>query len=148
MFDSGIAIGSQRITERVFERAEPWREILPLIDAFTIQGLANLLGTCGANAALRLVKLNALGFEFEATELEQAPYIAFQVVHDILMVDAQYAAGQHPIPVSHQFEISPVVARDVFDAVSELLALGKQLLEVAETAGHRFSPRVDDLRVR
>ena len=41
-----------------------------------------------------------------------------------------------------------VVAGQVFEAVGELLAAREQLLEVAEAAGHRLAPCVDDLRVR
>jgi len=44
----------------------------------------------------------------------------------------------------HQLQIGPVVPRDILDAVSELLSGGEQLLEVAEAAGHRFAPRVND----
>ncbi len=63
------------------------------------------------------------------------------------MLDAQDAAGQGVVPMAHQFQVGAVVARDVVDAVGEFLALGEQLLEVAETAGHRLTPGIDDLRI-
>ena len=49
--------------------------------------------------------------------------------------------------MAHQLEIGAVVACDVVDAVGELLALREQLLEIAEAAGHRLAPRIDDARV-
>src|SRR5579872_7490237 len=56
--------------------------------------------------------------------------------------------GKHRVPVSHQLKIGPVVAGDILDATGELLPTGKQLLQVAETARHRFAPHVDDFGVR
>ena len=44
--------------------------------------------------------------------------------------------------------VHPVVAGDVLDAVGELLPEGEQLLEIAEAAGHRIAPRIDDLGIR
>ena len=57
-------------------------------------------------------------------------------------------AGKYRVPVAHQLEVRAVVARDVFQAVGEHLALGEQLLEVAEAAGHGVAARVDDPGVR
>ena len=48
----------------------------------------------------------------------------------------------------HQLQISPVVTRDIVDAVGELLSIGKQLFQIAETARHRLTPRIDDPGVR
>ena len=48
----------------------------------------------------------------------------------------------------HQLQIGSVVTGDIVDAVGELLAIGEQLLQVTETARHRFTPRVDDPGVR
>jgi hypothetical protein len=48
----------------------------------------------------------------------------------------------------HHLQVTGVVARNVLDAIGELLAGGEQLLEVAETARHRIAPRVDDFGIR
>src|ERR1700733_14173260 len=64
------------------------------------------------------------------------------------MVYAQNPSGKYMIPMPHQLQISTVVTCDVIDAVGEFLAAGKQLLQIAETARHRLTPRVDDACVR
>jgi len=48
----------------------------------------------------------------------------------------------------HQLKVRAVITRDVLDAVGKLLSIGKELLQITETAGHRFTPRVDNARVR
>src|ERR1700686_1715295 len=143
-----ITIALQRIAECMLERFEPGLEMLPLIESLTIDGLADLLGTGGANAAHRLVKLDALGFERQAAEIKNAPHVALQIIDDILMIDAKHPSGQYFIPMSHQLEVGSVVTRDILDAVGELLALGEQLFQIAETARDGFAPCVDDLGPR
>ena len=48
----------------------------------------------------------------------------------------------------HEFDVVTVIAADVGEVVSKFLALGEQLFESAEAAGHRVSARVDNLRIR
>src|SRR5882757_2384765 len=119
--------------------------MLPLIESLTINGLANLLGTRGAHAADRLVKLDALRFELKAAEVQNAPDAAVEIIDDVLMMYPKNPAGQHVIPMPHQLQIRAVVAGDVVYAVSELLPLGEQLLQIAEAARDRFAPCIDDL---
>ncbi len=113
------------VAECLLERFEPWREIPPLIESFTEERLANLLRTGRTHAALRLVELDALRFELQSAEIENSPHIAFQIIDDILVMDAQNPPRQHAVPMPHQFDIGPVVARDILDAVGELLSIGK-----------------------
>ena len=98
---------------------------------------------------LRLVSWNSMhcGSNSKSAEVEHAPHAALQVLDHVLVLHAQHPPGQRRIPVAHELEIGAVVAGDVLDAVGELLAVGEQLLEVAEAAGHRLAPRVDDLRI-
>ena len=58
------------------------------------------------------------------------------------------AARQHRVEMRHQLDIVAVVAAEIFQAVSEVLATREMLLEAGEAARQRMSPRVDDLRVR
>ncbi len=122
--------------------------MLPLLEPVAVDRLAHLLGACGAHAAPVLVEGDALRLEFQPAERQQPPYAPFQVLHHVLVQDPQHSPGQHRIPVTHELEVSAVVTRDVLDAVGELLAVGEQLLEVAEAAGHRLAPCIDDACVR
>jgi len=97
---------------------------------------------------LRLVELQAVRLEFETAEIQDAAYVRLEVVDDILVLDAEHLASKGVVPMRHQLEVGAVIAGDVFDAVGELLPRGKQLLEVAEAAGHRLAARVDDPGVR
>jgi len=54
----------------------------------------------------------------------------------VLVLDTQDLSREHGVPMRHQLDVSAVVPSDVLEAVSELLACGEQLLEVAEAAGH------------
>ena len=91
-----------------------------------------------------LWNVEACGLEARGRKVEHTPHAALQVVHDVLVLNAQHPSGKHLVPVRHELEVGAVVAGDVLEAVGELLALGEQLLEVAEAAGHRLAPRVDD----
>src|ERR1700730_8574729 len=127
-----IAITVERVPQSDFKRLEPGLEILPLIETLAIDGLANLLGARGSHASHRLMELDALRFKFEAAEFQNAAHIALEVVDHVLVMYPQNPAGQHVIPMPHEFQIRTVVACDVVDAVGELLALREQLLQIAE----------------
>src|ERR1700744_3540778 len=58
------------------------------------------------------------------------------------------AAGKYRVPVAHEVQVAAVVARDVLDAVGEVLATGEELFQVAEAAGHGLAADVDDFRPR
>ena len=94
------------------------------------------------------MELDTGRFERQSAIVQHPPHAALQVVDDVLVVHAQHASGQGLVPMAHQVEIGAVVAGDILGAVGELLPLREQLLEVAEAAGHRLAPGVDDLRVR
>ena len=94
------------------------------------------------------MEFQALRVEIQLQKTEHAAHLAFEVGDQFLVLDAQHTSGQHFVPVAHQCDIGLVVAPDVLQAISEFLALGKQLLEVAEAAGHRFAARIDDPRAR
>src|SRR5260370_5648844 len=116
----------------------------PLVETFAVDGLADLFRACGADAALVFVELQASRLEVETAEIENPSHIALQVVDHILVQDAQNLSREREIPMFHQLQIGPVVPRDIFDAVSELLPGGEQLVEVAEAAGHPLAPRGDE----
>src|SRR5215469_2119936 len=59
-------------------------------------------------------------------------------------MNAQYPPGKHVIPMTHELEVGAVVPRDVLESIGECLALRKELLEVAEAAGHGLAAYVDD----
>jgi len=111
--------------------------MLPLIEPLPREGLSNLFRTGGAHTALRLMELDALGLELEPAEIKHAPHVTLQIIDDILMMYAKNPSRQHTVPMPHQLQIGSVVARDILDAVRELLALRKKLLQITETARHR-----------
>src|ERR1700722_5928349 len=143
-----VAIAQQSITQRILESAEPWFEMSPLIEALAKDGLADLFRAGGADAALRFVELHPGRLEVQSAEIEEPAHVGFEILDHILVIDTEHFPRQRLVPVLHQVEIRPVVPRDVRDAIGELLSVGKQLLEIAEAAGHRFTARVDDPRVR
>ena len=130
--------------ERRPERPEPGLEALPLIESVLENRPAHLLRTGSAHAALGLVELQALRLERQPAEFENAPDIAFQIIDHFLVLHAQDPARQDPVPMRHQLDITAVIARYIVEAISEFLAGGEELLEIAEAAGHRLAPRIDD----
>src|SRR4029077_18777758 len=143
-----IPVLAQRVTERVPERSQPGLEVFPLLKSAAEDRLADLLRTRRAHAALGLMKRHALRLELKPAEIEHAPHAALEIIDDVLVENTQDAPRQHAIPMAHHFEVRAVVTRDVLDAVGEFLAVREQLLEIAETTGHRLAPRIDDARVR
>src|SRR5260370_21089717 len=117
----------------------------PLIQALAKYRLPHLLGACSFNASLGAVELEARPLEGQFREVEDPTDAALEIVHHVLMKDAQHPARQHRIPMLHECEIGAVVAGDVIYAVNELLAARVQLLEVSEAARHRLAAGVDDL---
>src|SRR4029077_4165531 len=142
-----IPVLARRLAERDRERSEPGLEVLPLLKSAAEDRLADLLGARRAHAALGLMKRHALRLELQAAEIEHAPHAALKIIDDVLVEDAQDAPRQHAIPMAHQLKVGAVVTRDVLDAVGEFLAVREQLLEIAETTGHRLAPRIDDARI-
>src|SRR5262249_49925348 len=95
-----------------------------------------------------LMELDTARFEFKSAEFQNAPHVALEVLDHVLVPDSQDPPGQHCVPMSHELEIGPVIAGDILDAVGELLAVGEQLPQVAETTCHRIAADVDDPGVR
>src|SRR2546430_12848888 len=139
-----LAVAAQGITERLLQWPEPRLVVTPLVETLAKDRLTHLLGTRRADAALGAVVVQARRLERQFAELEQAPHAPLKILDDVLVMDAQHPTRQHRIPMLHELEVSAVVAGDVLDAVSELLAAGVHLLEVPETAGHRLAARIDD----
>src|SRR6266404_5100429 len=123
---------------------EPWLEVPPLIDPFLEDRAAHLLRTRGSDAPLGLVELQALRFELETTEIQHSAHIGLEILDHVFVLDAQYPPRQYRVPVRHQLDVGSVIPADVLEAVGELLTRGKQLLEVAEAAGHGVAARIDD----
>src|SRR6516162_2432430 len=148
MLLSVVPVAALCVPERALQRLEPRREILPLVEALAIDRLSHLLGARRAHAAPVLVERYALRLELQAAELQQAAHAALEIVHHVLVVHAQHPAPEHAVPVPHELEVGAVVTGDLLDAVREFLAVGEELLEVAEAAGHRLAPGIDDAGVR
>src|ERR1700722_4419735 len=107
--------------QRALERTQPGLEATPLVEALFVDRPAHLLRARRAHAALGLVVFETRGLEVESAEIEYAPHVPLEVVHHVLVLDAQHPAGKHCIPVPHEPLVDPVVAGDVIDAVSEFL---------------------------
>ena len=107
---NGHAIYLTRYVIRFQRQYRLWRaavrlkkgfEILPLVEPFPVDRLADLLGTRGADRTLGLVELHAGGLEFEhAAEIKETAHIAFEVVHHLLVHDAQHPSGKHLVPMA------------------------------------------------
>ena len=93
------------------------------------------------------VKPQALLFEIEFTIVQQRANLRLGVGYHFFVLHAVHAAGQRLVPVVHHPGVITVVLADVFQAISESLPAGEQLLEAGKTAAHRVAPRVDDLAV-
>src|SRR5258708_36131900 len=93
---SSLAV--ERVAKGNFKRLEPGLEMLPLIKTLAIDGLAYLLGTRGSHASHGLMGLDALRFELESTEFQDATHIALEVVDYVLMMDPQNPARWHVSP--------------------------------------------------
>ncbi len=79
--------------------------------------------------------------------LQNAPHAAFEILDHVLVLHPQHPPRQQVVPVSHEVEVGAVVAGDVVETIGEfLVGRAEQLLEIAEAAGHRLAPDVDDLR--
>ena len=76
--------------------------------------------------------------------VEDATYLRRGVGNDVFVLYAQHLPGQHGVPVIHHLDVVAVVKPCIREVVGELLALGKQLFETAEAAGHGVTARVDD----
>ncbi len=85
----------------LFEWAEPGLKIPPLIEAFLENRPAPLFGTRGSYAAFGFIELDALRFESESAEIQNAAHIAFEIVDHILVLDPQDLARQDCVPVLH-----------------------------------------------
>src|SRR5271166_297880 len=143
-----IASGRRVPCQRRLERSQPGFVMPPLVDALPVDRPANLFGTGSMDAAFGLVKFNAGWLKVQFAELEDPPNAAFEVIENVLVLHTQHLSGQYAIPMLHQLDVGSVIAPDVLEAVGELLAGRKQLFEIAETAGHRLPPCVDNPGVR
>src|SRR5258708_3354902 len=143
-----IAIALKCISQRGFERSEPWFEVLPLLESLAEYGLPNLFRAGGAYAALGFVEIQARRLELKSAKIEEPADIRVEILDDALVVYLENPSRQHGVPVIHQLKVGSIIARDVIDAVRKLLTRCKQLLEIAETASHGLAARVDDPGVR
>src|ERR1700733_14366729 len=109
-------------SQRALQRTQPGLEATPLVETLFEDRPAHLLRARRAHAALGLVVFETRGLEVEAAEIEYAPHVPLEVIHHILVLDAQHLAGKHCIPVPHEPLVDRVVAGDVIDAVGEFLA--------------------------
>src|ERR1700678_2332970 len=95
-----------------------------------------------------MMKLYTGRLEVQAAEVEDSTHVALEILDHIFVLDSEHPPRKYRFPVPHEVEVRAVVARDVRDAVRELLPGGEQLLQIAETAGHGLAARVDDPGVR
>src|SRR6202142_4792967 len=86
---SSVPVGGQSVPEAILERAQPGFVIPPLVEAFAADGPSHLLGTGRAHVPLGLVKLQAGRLEAQATEVQDAAYIAIEILPHVLVVYRQ-----------------------------------------------------------
>src|ERR1700728_826380 len=75
------------VSQRLLERSQPRLEIPPLVETFLEDRPPHLLGAGRAHAALILPELQARGLELQVAEVEELAHVAFEVLHDVLVVD-------------------------------------------------------------
>ena len=94
----------------------------PLVQAFPVDGLADLFGTRGAYAAFIFVKLKAGTFEGQPAVLQDTAHAAVQIIDHVFVLYAEHCVWQDCVPVLHEAHIVAVVPSNVGQAVGEFLA--------------------------
>src|SRR3984957_969931 len=141
-------IGIQDRAQCGFQRFQPRLEVPPLVESGAIDRLAHLLRAGRAHRALVLIEAQAAGLEGQAAIVEQAAYFSLGVLDHLLVEDSMNTTGQHLVEMRHELDVVVVVAAQVLEAISKILAAGEVLFESRKAAAQRGAPRIDDLRVR
>ena len=100
-------------TQGFLQRIQPSLVVPPLLEARPEDRLPHLLGTGRADAALGLVVVDAGLLEGKSAELKDPAYLAFEVVDDLLVLNAEDETRQHPVPVVHELDVLAVVVADL-----------------------------------
>ena len=79
--------------------------------------------------------------------IEQAANLGFRIGDNVFILDMQDMSREDVLPVPHQTNIVSVVAPNICQIISEMLALGEELLVAAEAAGQGMSSCIDDGRI-
>src|ERR1700690_1836129 len=108
--------------QRRLQRSQPGFVMPPLVNALAVDRPANLFGAGSMDAAFGLVKFNAGRLEVQFAELEDPPNAAFEVIENVLVLYTQHLSREYAIPMLHEIDVGSVIARDILEAVGELLA--------------------------
>ncbi len=119
--------------------------IPPVFKCAAVYWLANLFGTRRLHWSLGLMKLQARLLERQIAVVQNSSDLGFGVRYDVFVLNAQYFAGQDPIPMVHQFNIVTIISTDIGEPISKGLPTGEVLCIAAETGRHRLPARIDDL---
>src|SRR5438874_1539304 len=140
----GYRVALHEIAERLLQPRKPGLVVTPLIDAFGIERLADLLRADGLHDAGILVEAQAPRFERQATVVKEPAQFAFRIVDEALVMHAVHAPREDGIEVLHVADVVPVVAPEFLEVVAEIDAAAEELLVAGEAAAKWMSPRVND----
>src|SRR5439155_2707228 len=144
----GYRVALHEIAERLLQPRKPGLVVTPLIDAFGIERLADLLRADGLHDAGILVEAQAPRFERQATVVKEPAQFAFRIVDEALVMHAVHAPREDGIEVLHVADVVPVVAPEFLEVVAEIDAAAEELLVAGEAAAKWMSPRVNDRGTR
>src|SRR5207302_10486832 len=88
---------------RLLQPRKPGLVVTPLIDAFGIERLADLLRADGLHDAGILVEAQAPRFERQATVVKEPAQFAFRIVDEALVMLAVHALREDGIEVLHDY---------------------------------------------
>src|SRR5215470_9558136 len=143
-----VKVLSDCVAQRLPQRIEPGIVVPPLGESLAEERLAHLFRAGGVYRAPAAVERQTSRVEFEFAMRKDVAHAGAEVLDQVLVADPKHPSRQDPIPVTHQLQIRPVIPRDLLGSVAELLSFREKLLEVADAAGHRLAPDVDDSRIR
>src|SRR5215831_3267326 len=143
-----VTVPNDRFAQRLPQRIEPGIVVSPLGESFAEERLAHLFRAGGIYRTPVVVERQTSRVEFESAMRKDLTHAGAEVLDQVLIADPKHPSRQDPIPVTHQLQISPVIPCDILDSVAELLSSCVKLLQVADAAGHRLAPDVDDPRIR
>src|SRR6516164_10518819 len=89
----------ETVPERLPQRLELWLEVPPVTDPGAVERLAHLLGACRAHGAARLVEAEAGRFIWQPAMGEQPANAYLRIAHQLLVLNVQHPARQHPLPM-------------------------------------------------
>src|ERR1700753_2216920 len=84
-----VTVAHQRVAQRVFQRPEPGRVFLPLLEPVAENWPADLFRARRTHAALGLVECEAVRLKGKTAMVENAPHAAFEIFHHVIVLHPQ-----------------------------------------------------------